>query len=79
MCVAMRSTIINGPAVKLARELAGLTQEDVASRLKVHRATVAGWERASPINKPSGVNFKALCKLLKVRQRDLLLTTEEAA
>jgi transcriptional regulator with XRE-family HTH domain len=71
--------IVSGPAIQRARELAGLKQDEVATKIGVHRATVAGWESDKPANKPSAANFKALCKLLKVSQHELILVAEEAA
>lgn len=59
-----------GSELKEARELAGLTQEEVAAALGVHRVTVVSWEGKAEV-KPS--------KAKRFREAVARLSREEAA
>lgn len=54
--MAMKSTTSR---IRLARRAAGLTQTELARRLKVSRSAVAQWERADGSN-PSATNLEKL-------------------
>ncbi len=53
-----------GSAIRAARERAGLTQEEVASRLEMHPMTYGGIERGRLL--PSVATLTRLCILLKI-------------
>ncbi|WP_027944237.1 helix-turn-helix transcriptional regulator [Amycolatopsis taiwanensis] len=73
----MRSTTIDGRKVQQAREFAGLTQEGLGKKIGVDRSTVSFWE--SGTKSPRGANFRALCKVLKVKPSDLVASNDQAA
>ncbi|OLT46470.1 hypothetical protein BJF85_16630 [Saccharomonospora sp. CUA-673] len=70
---------MNGPAVKRAREMAGLTQGELAATLGVDRSTVGHWESTRRPDEPSAPNFKRLCKVLRVKAADLLAVPSDKA
>jgi transcriptional regulator with XRE-family HTH domain len=53
-----------GAAIRAARERAGLTQEEVASRLEMHPMTYGGIERGRLL--PSVSTLTQLCVMLKI-------------
>lgn len=53
-----------GAAIRAARERAGLTQDEVASRIDLHSMTYGGIERGRLL--PSVSTLTRLCVLLKV-------------
>ncbi|MDY7228284.1 helix-turn-helix transcriptional regulator [Hyalangium rubrum] len=53
-----------GVAIRAARESAGLTQEDVASRIDLHPMTYGGIERGRLL--PSVSTLTRICVLLKI-------------
>jgi DNA-binding XRE family transcriptional regulator len=75
----MRSLKIDGPALKRAREMAGYTQEQVASRIGVDRSTVGHWESTKRPDQPSAPRFKLLCRVLKVERESLLVAPHDRA
>ena len=53
-----------GADLKEARERAGLTQEQIADRLHVHRVTVTAWEGKAEVKKLKAERFlKAVADL----------------
>jgi putative transcriptional regulator len=52
---------MSGEEIKLARELLGMTQAELAKRLDTHIMTISKWERGE--RKPSGAAAMAI-KLL---------------
>jgi DNA-binding XRE family transcriptional regulator len=61
-----RSTgVVSGYVLKLARETAGLTQEQFAERFAVDKSTVQGWESGRrPVSAMSAGEFVRLCARL---------------
>jgi transcriptional regulator with XRE-family HTH domain len=53
-----------GAAIRAAREQAGLSQDEVASRLELHVMTYGGIERGRLL--PSVTTLTRLCVLLKI-------------
>jgi DNA-binding XRE family transcriptional regulator len=55
-----------GSELKEARELAGLTQEEIAAALGVHRVTVVSWEGKAEVKPSKAKRFRdALAQLQK--------------
>lgn len=55
-----------GADLKEARERAGLTQEAIADRLRVHRVTVTAWEGKAEVKKLKAERFlQAVADLTK--------------
>lgn len=73
----MKSTTVDGRKILEARELAGLTQEGLGKKIGVDRSTVSFWE--SGTKSPRGANFRSLCRILKCKPVDLLVTDDQAA
>jgi transcriptional regulator with XRE-family HTH domain len=69
--------MVDGQAVKQARELAGFTQAALAKKLGVDRSSIAYWE--SSTRQPSAANFKKLCRLLGVGRDSLLVVSDDRA
>jgi len=59
-----------GSRIKYARERAGLSQEDVARRFKVHRAAVSQWENGK--TRPASGKLAELADVLSVSAEWLL-------
>jgi transcriptional regulator with XRE-family HTH domain len=57
-------------ALKAAQQLKGMTQDDVAKRMKVDRSTVSKWYRH--VDTMSVGNFRLLCQVLSVVPQDIL-------
>ncbi|WP_370648245.1 helix-turn-helix transcriptional regulator [Amycolatopsis sp. FU40] len=57
--------------------MAGLTQEHLARKVHVDRSAVAHWEAGR--FQPDAPNFKALCRVLKVKPSDLLVVPDDQA
>jgi DNA-binding transcriptional regulator YiaG len=53
----MEQTHRSGAELKDARELAGLTQEQVAHALGRHRATIVAWEAKARVKAPKAAAF----------------------
>lgn len=64
-----RNEII-GMKLRIIREAAGFTQQDVAERIGVSHPNVSDWERG--VRSPSTKNAVRLAKILKVRLEDFL-------
>ncbi|MFF4600605.1 helix-turn-helix transcriptional regulator [Amycolatopsis sp. NPDC001319] len=75
----MRSStlLVDGAKLKVAREMAGLTQERLAQKLHVDRSAVAHWEAGR--FQPDAPNFKALCRVLKAKPEQLLVVPDDRA
>lgn len=73
----MKARRIDGTKLRHTRELAGLHQEDLAEKIGVDRSAVAYWE--SETYQPGPPNFRALCRILRVRQADLLAVDDDQA
>lgn len=73
----MRSIHADGAAIRRARELAGLTQDALARKLRVDRSAVAHWENGK--TQPSARNFKALRRALRVTAESLMVVPDEQA
>jgi transcriptional regulator with XRE-family HTH domain len=58
------------------REVAGMTQLDVAFALKVTPQTVYNWERGT--REPKGSHLQQLARLYKVSADDILLADAES-
>ena len=56
-----------------ARVNAGLTQNDVASRMKISKQTVVNWEKGKVIPKPA--EFKMYCEIVGMDENYVLLPT----
>lgn len=61
---------IDGERLKIARENAGLTQQEVAEKIGVTKQTVSNYECNAGV--PSGNVFLRLCMLYKIDGRQLL-------
>jgi transcriptional regulator with XRE-family HTH domain len=48
---------MDGTELKEAREAAGLTQEQVAAQMGIHRVTVIRWEQPKPVRKGKATRF----------------------
>jgi len=66
-----------GARIKQARERAGLSQEDVARRFKVHRAAVSQWENGK--THPSSGKLAELADVLSVSTEWLLGSSRESS
>ncbi|MBK1785104.1 helix-turn-helix transcriptional regulator [Prauserella cavernicola] len=73
----MRSTSVDGTAIRRSRELAGFTQDELARKLSVDRSAVGHWEAGR--QSPSPGNFKALCRVLRVKRESLLAAVHDRA
>lgn len=71
--------MVSGPQIKQWRELRGLTQEQLADRLGIARPTLANWESTDPRRQPTATNFKALCRVLRVKASELLVVSDDTA
>lgn len=59
-------------SLKAARVNAGLTQSDVAKKLRKNKQTIVNWEnRKTEIDK---ANFEALCRLYSCKIDDIFLS-----
>lgn len=56
-----------------ARVNAGMTQEDVARKMKVSKQTVGNWENGRVIPKPA--EFEMMCRLYNIGQDYIFLPT----
>lgn len=57
-----------------ARVNAGLTQEDVANRMKIGRRTIINWEKGSSI--PSFADVKLLSEIYKIPIDNIFLPSK---
>lgn len=64
-----------GRKIRLLREQAGLTQEDVAEAMEVSRQAVSKWE--ANLSRPSSENLIRLARLFKVDLTDIIGAPEE--
>lgn len=62
--------------MRMMRESAGLSQQDVADLVGVHVNTVSAWERGTA--EPLGSNLIALSELYDCRPELLLATSQKA-
>jgi transcriptional regulator with XRE-family HTH domain len=58
-----------GSMLRDRRETAGLTQEDLAARLGVSRATISRWELGTDL--PAGANVDDIARFVRIPARDL--------
>lgn len=58
-----------GRRLRDARLAAGLSQEEVATRLGVHKVTVSNWERE--VNRPRDAQFRRLAELFNTTPQSL--------
>ena len=65
----------DGERIRAARKKAGLTQDELATRLCVHMMTISKWERGE--RKPRGAALLALARELKVGPGWLLGVSDE--
>ena len=68
----MRTTTVDGAKIANLRELAGMTQVELAAKLGLDRSAIAHWETGR--KSPGAATFKRLCKALAVKPADLLVT-----
>lgn len=61
---------INGDMLRIARETAGLTQQEVADKIGVKKQTVSNYECGEGF--PSGNVFLRLCMLYKIDARHVV-------
>jgi transcriptional regulator with XRE-family HTH domain len=71
----MKTLTVIGAQIAKHRELAGLTQLQVAKKLRVDQSVVSHWE--SGRRSPSALNFKRLCAALGVRPVELTTPTDD--
>lgn len=74
----MRSRKTSPEKIKAVREGIPLTQQQLADELGVDRTAVAKWESRTAGKAPSPANFKALCRVLKVKAHALYAESEAA-
>lgn len=72
MAIISRSEKVSN-ALKAAQAAQGMTQSDVAKRMRVTQATVSRWYR-SPDDIPLGT-FRVLCKTLSVSPSEIISIT----
>lgn len=72
----MRTTTVDGAKIAKRREMAGLTQLDLARKLGLDRSAIAHWEAGR--KSPAAATFKRLCKALAVDAAALLADEPEA-
>lgn len=74
--MVMKRLTVDGAKLARYRELAGMTQLQLAKRLRVDRTVISHWEagRRSPIP----ATFKRLCKALDVKPAALLADESQA-
>lgn len=58
-----------GKRLKYLREQKGLTQQELADKVKIHQVSIANYERG--IRKPNEENMKKFAKLFKIDPVDL--------
>lgn len=58
-----------GNTLRDRREMAGLTQEDLAGRLGVSRATISRWELGTDL--PAAANLDDIARFMRIPYRDL--------
>lgn len=68
---------VDGPGIKATREMRGLTQEAVATKIGVDRSAIAHWETSK--TQPNAENYRDLCKVLKVKPETLLVVPDDQA
>jgi transcriptional regulator with XRE-family HTH domain len=68
----LHRAVINGERLKAARELIGLTQQEVAARVGVNKQTISSYENDH--GKPSVDVFLRLCVLYNLDARNLIMT-----
>ncbi len=67
---------MGGEEIKKARETAGLTQEELAFRTKLHRTYISLIERN--IHSPTLVTLFRLCEVLSIRPSTLVARIEKS-
>lgn len=73
----MKSLTVDGQALARVREVAGLTQGELAKKVGIDQSLISYWE--SGRRQPSATRFKKLCTALRVDADDLLASETEAA
>lgn len=73
----MKSVRVDGDAIRKAREFAGFTQPELAKKLGIDQSSVSHWE--SSRKAPGPVNFKKLCRALRVSRESLLVVPDDQA
>lgn len=71
----MRTATVDGAKIANLRELAGMTQVDLAAKLGLDRSAIAHWETGR--KSPRAITFKRLCKALGVEPAALLVAPPE--
>jgi transcriptional regulator with XRE-family HTH domain len=64
----LTKTTINGEQLKIAREIAGLTQHEVAVKIGVNKQTISSYENGHGF--PSANVFLRLCMLYGIDARN---------
>lgn len=60
-----------GAELQEAREAAGLTQEQVAERMGLHRVTIANWEARARVANPKADRYLRAVRELATQAREL--------
>ena len=60
--------------IKVARVIAGLTQEELADKMHVSRSAVTRWERG--LSSMSGKNLQTFCEVTGFKAEDIILPSE---
>ena len=61
---------LSGNRIRAHRQMAGMTQEDLARRMGTTRPVISGWENEHRV--PSLIRIQALAGLFGIRVDDLL-------
>lgn len=65
----MKTFTVDGAKIAQHRELAGMTQPELARKLGVDQSTISHWEAGR--KSPAAHNFKRLCAVLRVPREEL--------
>lgn len=60
--------------IKVARVIAGLTQEELAEKMGVSRSSVTNWERG--LQSMTGRNLQVFCEVTGMKAEDIILPFE---
>lgn len=74
--MTMKRLTVDGDKLATCRELAGMTQAQLAKKLRVDRTSVVHWEAGRRF--PTAPTFKRLCAALQVAADQLLASDDEA-
>lgn len=75
--MTMKRLTVDGGKLATCRELAGMTQSQLAKKLRVDRTSVAHWEAGRRF--PAAPTFKRLCAALQVAADQLLASVDDEA